>query len=331
MRIAFARPACVLWAAGVVALSLTITSPGAAQFGGLKKKLKAAAAPEQAAEPAQAAEAAPAADGGAGVVVLTPDVVERMIAGLRAGQAERKAAEKEDTPYGRYHRGVSAYEQAKPKCLAGQQSFPNRMAGNDKMSARYSAFVDKMVEAQVRGDTKAQLAWADSGMAMQDPACLVKQPEQPERYYEMQREVETRAEEKSIKTSGFSRAEFAQLRERAEASLRGGPNDLSESERRAVSSRASELKPALGIQDAPQPTPAEPAPAPAPAQPAPAVPAGTSAMQQCMIKNAQKHQKEIEALGQRAQAAQQASNTAALMAIADTLQQLQMAGCTGDR
>ena len=48
-----------------------------------------------------------------------------------------------------------------------------------------------------------------------------------------------------------------------------------------------------------------------------------------MSQNAQKHQKEIEALGQRAQAAQQTGSTAAMMAIADTLQQIQMAGCTG--
>ena len=41
-----------------------------------------------------------------------------------------------------------------------------------------------------------------------------------------------------------------------------------------------------------------------------------------------KHQKEIEALGERAQAAQKKGDTATMMAIADTLQQLQMAGCT---
>ena len=41
----------------------------------------------------------------------------------------------------------------------------------------------------------------------------------------------------------------------------------------------------------------------------------------------QNHQAEIEALGKRAQQAQEASDMERLMAIADTLQQIQMAGC----
>jgi hypothetical protein len=49
----------------------------------------------------------------------------------------------------------------------------------------------------------------------------------------------------------------------------------------------------------------------------------------CMAQNAQKHEQRMRALGERAQKEQEAGNTAALMAIADTLQQLQMAGCTG--
>ena len=50
-----------------------------------------------------------------------------------------------------------------------------------------------------------------------------------------------------------------------------------------------------------------------------------------MGRNAQAHQKEIEALGQRAQAAQQAGDMNRVMAIADTLQRLQTAGCRGGR
>jgi hypothetical protein len=47
-----------------------------------------------------------------------------------------------------------------------------------------------------------------------------------------------------------------------------------------------------------------------------------------MMKNIQKHQGELEALGERAEAAQKAGNQAKMMAIADTLQRIQMAGCT---
>ena len=50
-------------------------------------------------------------------------------------------------------------------------------------------------------------------------------------------------------------------------------------------------------------------------------------MNACMTRNIQNHQAELEALGKRAEAAQAAGDTQKLMAIADTLQQIQMAGC----
>jgi hypothetical protein len=46
-----------------------------------------------------------------------------------------------------------------------------------------------------------------------------------------------------------------------------------------------------------------------------------------MMKNMQNHEAELEALAKRAEAAQKAGNQQQLMAIADTLQQIQMAGC----
>jgi hypothetical protein len=58
------------------------------------------------------------------------------------------------------------------------------------------------------------------------------------------------------------------------------------------------------------------------------MPPGSSEMTNCMAKNAQKHEKEIAALGERAKAAQEAGDMARTLAIADTLRQLQMAGCT---
>lgn len=169
-------------------------------------------------------------------------------------------------------------------------------------------------------------------MAMQDPSCIVKEPEQPGDYYEAQREIDGRAERQAMKTSGFSRSELAQVRERAEAVLRGGtpPVDLAASERKAVSARAGELKPLLGIQDPPPAAAAKAEPAPA-AQPAATAPPGASAMGECVTRNAAKHEDELRALGERGEAAQQAGNTEKLMAIADTMQKLQMAGCQGAR
>jgi hypothetical protein len=170
---------------------------------------------------------------------------------------------------------------------------------------------------------------------MQDPGCIVKEPSQPSDYYEAQRDLDARAEKTAVKESGLSWSEFAMARERAEGILRGGPPaDVSASETSAVSSRAAELKPLLGIREPKiaRVTKAAPAAAPAPTPAAaPAMSPGSSAMSQCMAQNTQKHQREIEGLGQRAQAAQKANDMAAMMAIADTLQQIQLAGCGGAR
>jgi hypothetical protein len=76
----------------------------------------------------------------------------------------------------------------------------------------------------------------------------------------------------------------------------------------------------------PAPAPA-PAPAPQPAAPAPVVNQGQTDMNNCMMANMHKHEKEIEALGERAKAAQEAGDMPTTLAIADTLRQLQMAGC----
>ncbi|MBA3497919.1 MAG: hypothetical protein H0T86_12510 [Gemmatimonadales bacterium] len=63
-------------AAAVAIVALGITTPAGAQFGGLKKKLKATAAPE-ATKPAatEDVETAEAPAGAAGTMVLTPDVL----------------------------------------------------------------------------------------------------------------------------------------------------------------------------------------------------------------------------------------------------------------
>jgi hypothetical protein len=55
--------------------------------------------------------------------------------------------------------------------------------------------------------------------------------------------------------------------------------------------------------------------------------APASSMNACIAKNIERHQAKIEALGKRAEAAEAAGEMQKLMAIADTLQRLQMAGC----
>ncbi len=50
-----------------------------------------------------------------------------------------------------------------------------------------------------------------------------------------------------------------------------------------------------------------------------------------MMKNVEAHQAEIEALGNRGDAARKAGNNALMMAIADSIQRIQYAGCNRDR
>jgi hypothetical protein len=309
-------------------LMLALATPAAAQLGGLKKKVRAAAGVESAAKDGNAG--APAAGARGGTVVVDEKVVDQLIAGLKAGRAERETAQKEDNAYGRYQRDVAAYEAAKAKCDASHNTFTQRMVADEKLRDRYSAMVDKMVKAQEKQDQKLAAVYGDSAMAMIEPSCLVQQPKQPDDYYDAQREIDSRAEQAELKGSGLSRSEMAMAKDRAWGILQGAPADASASEQSAVNSRGAELKRLMGIQEV-QPARAEkPAPPPAPA-PAPATQPGMSDVQMqranCMSQNAQKHEKEIEALAQRAQAAQQANDMNKLMAIADSIQRLQNAGC----
>jgi hypothetical protein len=310
----------------IIALATcAIATPATAQLGGLRKKIK----------PPVKQETATAPNNGGGMVVLTSDVVNQLLTGLEAGQAERDAAIKEDTPYGRFKRGQAAYEVAKPKCEAAQPGFYQRGAADNKMLDKYSALTEKMVAAQGKGDMKLMAIYQDSAMAMIDPSCVVKQPEQPKDYYETERAVEARAEAKEIEASGFSRGEMAMLKERAIAILTNStpPGGASVSEKSAVAAKSAQLKALLGIREAPPVQAAKPAPAPAPAptpaaaQPSPEMSARAASMSDCMMKNMQKHQAEIEALGKRAEAAQNAGDQQKLMAYADTLQRLQRGGC----
>ncbi len=328
MRSPHRRLAAIARLALATFVALAIATPASAQFGGLKKKIKPAA------QPANNTEAAGPGNQG-GTIVLNEEVVDRLMVGLKAGQGERQAAAKEDTPYGRYTRAEAAYAEAKVKCEAGQEAFYQRAATDEKMLDKYGALTDKMVAAQGKGDMKLQAIYQDSAMAMIDPSCIVKKPDQPADYYQAQRDIDVRAERLEIKASGFSAHEMAVVKERTLSLLGAAPplGDASAGEKSAVAGKSVELKPLLGIKEKPaavvqkpEPEP-EPEPEPASAPGDPQMSAAASSMNDCMVKNIQKSQTRLEALGQRAKAAQKAGDQQKLMAIADTLQQIQMAGC----
>jgi hypothetical protein len=312
-------------------LALAIATPASAQFGGLKKRVKKATGQEDSRAAAASGDApTPAAQGGA--IVLTADVVNQLLAGLKAGKAEREGAGKEDTPYGRHKKAEIAYAEAQPKCQAEKEAFIQNASANSKQLDKMNALNQEMIEAQQKHDYKLMEIYQDSSMAIQGPSCVVKKPKQPEGYYEAEREIEIRAEKAEVKASGLGGGELAMVKERAIAILGGStPADVSASEKSAVSAKAAELKPLLGFQEQPKPqqvaAPAPTTPAAAAPAPEPQMTAAASDMNACMMKNIQNHQAEMEAIAKRAEAAQKAGDQAKLMALADTLQQIQMAGC----
>lgn len=319
-----------------VLVALGVGTPAAAQFG-IKKRLKGAVVQEGASKATTAAGADAAAPSDGGMVALTPDVVDRLLVGLRAAKAEREKATKEDTPYGRYTRAKAAYAAAKSKCEAAQGTWGQRAAADEKLMNRYSAKVDKAMAAQQKGDMAGYEAGMYEALAVIDPSCGVRDPKQPDDYYDAQRAIDERANQANLRASGFTDREYGMASDRVIAILNGSepPGGASASEKSAVSAKDPELKSLYGIRDAqaervakqaPAPDPT-PAPAPAQAQ-APAMPPGAAAPNQCMMNNIQAHQAEIQALGDRGSAAQLAGNTPLMMAIADTIMRIQMAGCS---
>jgi len=339
MRNSYGRMGALVRAGACVLVMLGVASPAAAQFGGLKKKLKSAAGQDAAAEGAKKAGVdAPAANAaagnaGGGTVVLTPAVVDQLLTGLNAIKAFRDSARMGDNSFGRYNRAVAAYDSAKARCDAGHQAFVNRLASDEKLANQYSELLNKAGEAAGKGDRDAATRYQMQALAMQDKSCTVQQPTRPDDYNDTESDIDAQAEKQGAKKSGLSDAEFSMARERGEGILYDAARpDVSESEKNAVKAKSKELKKALGI-DQPAPERAKkPAPAPEQAPPPPPTPQtgmtqAQTDMSNCMAANAQKHEKQIEALGERAKAAQEAGDMAATMAIADSINQLQMAGC----
>jgi hypothetical protein len=309
----------------VALLALAAATPAAAQFD-VKKKLPKVPGAEKG-KPA----AAPAAAATGGTLVLDDAVIERIIKGMRAAKAYREDAAKANTPYGRYMQGKAAYAEAKAKCDAGSATFATRMAADSKLADKNSVYLERMLAAQQKGDTAAQRTWGDSMAYMMDPACTVKDPVQPNDFYDQQQAVETGAAAAELEASDFDGRESGQAKDRAIAIIQDSPPpDVSSSEQQAVDKREKELKDLMGLNPPPQartPKPAPPAAA-APAAPAaPAVDPGQQAASECMAKNAKKNEKDIERLGNLAAAAANAGDVAKAMVYADSINQLQSAGC----
>jgi hypothetical protein len=311
-----------------VLVTLGVSTPAGAQFKKLKDAVKKSADPQpEAAAPAAPGQAARADNS---VVVVTPEVVDRLLAGRKAAEAEREKAAKEDTPYGRFMRAKDAYTEGKAKCTKAQMKWGQR-PGDDKLVDRYSALVDKALAAQQKGDMVEYQNKMYEALGLIDPSCAVRDPQQPENFYDMQRAVDERANKARKEATGLTDRELGLTDDRVFAILNKTepPGGASASEKSAIKARESELKSLYGIRDPEVERAAKPAPAPEPAaatvnaQPS----AGAPAVNECMMKNIQAHEDEIRALGDRGSAAQEAGNTTLMMAIADTIMRIQSAGC----
>jgi len=311
-------------------------TPLAAQIGALKKKAKAAAgitpAAQPGAQPAAAAAGTGTGTGTGGTLVLDDEVIKRLIKGFHAAKAEREAAAKSDTPYGRYIQQEAAYKAAKPKCDAASQTWPQRLSANQGLMEKNGRYLEMMMAAQQKQDTAAQRAWGDSMLMAVDASCAVKEPQQPPGYYDSRRDVDARAEEAQLKAADMDRRELGATVDRAIAILENAPPpDVSPSEKNAVERQKDELNRLMGRESPPAPAAAPPpTPAPAAAPPAAAGSGLTDRQQaaaECMAKNAKKNEAEIERLGEGVRKAAESGDNGAAMAIADSIRQIQSAGC----
>jgi hypothetical protein len=310
----------------VALLALAAATPAAAQFG-IKKKLP----PVPGAEKAKPA-AAPAAAGGGGTLVLDDEVIERMIKGMRAAKAYREDAAKANTPYGRHMQAKAAYAEAQPKCEEGRATYPTRFTADPKLQKKSEVYMDRFMAAQEKQDTAAMRIWGDSIAVLQGgPACAVKDPATPNDFYDQQQAVEEGASKAELDASEFDGRESGQAKERAIGIIQDRPPpDVSPSEQQAVDKREKELKDLMGLNPPPQARTPKPAPAAAAAPaaaPAPTVDPGQQAAAECMSKNAKKNEKDIERLGNLAAAAANGGDVAKAMVYADSINQLQSAGC----
>jgi hypothetical protein len=245
----------------------------------------------------------------------------------------REDAAKASTPYGRHMQAKAAYAEAQPECEEGRATYATRLTADPKLQKKSEVYMERFLAAQEKQDTAATRIWGDSIAVLQGgPACAVKDPVQPNDFYDQQQAVETGAAAAELEASDFDGRESGQAKDRAIAIIQDAPPpDVSPSEQQAVDKREKELKDLMGLNPPPQARTPKPAPAaaaaPPPPAPTPTVDPAQQAAAECMSKNAKKNEKEIERLGEAAAAAANAGDVAKAMVYADSINRIQNAGC----
>jgi hypothetical protein len=296
----------------IALLSLVMASTAGAQLGGLKKKLAKAGG----------VGGTPTTTTNAHVnVVVTPEVIDHYLAGLKARKAERGRIATTNTPVGKYYAAEDAYRAHQKHC----EEF------NQKRSENYSRLI-----AQQKYDS------AGAAMTARDASCEtgMAEPQEPD-FQELTR---ARGSEDTAAAvgAGMDVNSWASLdewipdlmnqmvnspeRSTAELASNFGRKP---SEIEALKARKDEVAAALGIPPKQKPVEQPQMAAPQPQMTAPAAGAASPGMTaggaQCMQTEMNAQKPALEAMGKRAQAARDANDMNKAMAIADSISQINMA------
>lgn len=290
-----------------------LAGSASAQFGGLKKKAAKAAG-------IGTGESSATTPGRVNVTV-TPEVVDHYLAGLKARKEERSRIAKTNSPVGRYYAAVDEYKAHLKHC----DEF------NRKRSENYTRLI-----AQQKYDSAA------NAMTARDASCETGASEPQEPDFQQLSAAQGREDTAAAAGANMDVPSWASLDEwipQLMSRMVDSPEQTSaelasnfgrkQSEVDVLKARKDEIAAALGIppkqkpveQQAPPPMPQQMA-TPAAGAASPGITAGGA---QCMQTEMTNQKATLEAMGKRGQAAQQANDMTKAMAIADSVNQINMA------
>ena len=289
------RRACLL----LIPLCLLSTASLSAQFGGLKKKAAQVAGVETA--PAKPAAAAPAPE-------VTPTIVDHYLAGLKARAEERERIAHGNTPAGKYYAAVAAKKSQDTKC-------------RESMQYRSDTYLRLLNQQKYDSAT----AWSE----VPDTICVKVLPEPPEPDFEELSKAKGSEDSAAAVAAGLQVTQWAQLEEWIPpmvTQMVQNPDQNTQtlasnyvrkvSEAEAIKARKDDLAKALGI----APRAKKPAPDSV-AAPSGAAPTGGA----CLQTELAKQRPAMDRLSALAETADKKGDNHAMMAIADSINQINMA------
>jgi len=296
------RRTCLL----LLAFCLALVPSLSAQFGGLKKKAAKAVGAETGVAPAPAtpAKAAPAPE-------VTPVIVDHYLAGIKARREQRDRLVQGNTPAGKYYAAVDEQKAHDRHC--------------EEFTAKRTTDYQRFVAAQ-KYDSAEALG------QVRDTTCEVRasSPQQPA--FEELTKAQGSQDSAAAAAAGLEVSQWAQLDEWIPLMVNQmveGPDQNNQAlasnfgrkvgDVESIRARQADLAKALGIKGREKkPAPAVVA-APAPAAAAATAQPGAAGDPACYQSEMNKSQGALDAMGQRAEAAQKKGDNKTMMAIADSI------------